>query len=118
MKSWNEVAAESTCLKRITVCELFDADGILLARESNRCDPPDGKCCRLGTQNGQADYPSHSDCRWTHAEVMALRACKGKPGHAVVYGHDFVCPDCDTALRAAGVGVITVFPKREGVGIR
>lgn len=117
-KPFINVAAESTCLKRVTVCELFAADGSLLARESNRCDPPDGKCCRLETQNSRGDYPSHSDCRWTHAEAMALRACDGRPGHAILYGHDFVCPDCEAALRAAGVSVITVFPKRDGVGLR
>ncbi len=115
IKPWVTVIAESTCLKRVTVCELYAADGSLLARESNRCDPPNGLCCRIGVSNGKSDYPSHTNCNWTHAEVMALRSCEGVPVKAIIYGHDFACPDCEDKLKARGVTSIEMVPERCGV---
>jgi len=113
-----QVVLESTCQKRVTVCELFSADGALLARESNRCKPPGGVCQRLGVSNGQVDYPDASPCNWTHAEMVALEACRGVPTKAVIYGHDFACPSCELALRTAGVEQIEIIPVREGTGPR
>lgn len=116
-----EAALESTCRKRVVVCELYDIHGKLIACESNRCDPPGGQCTRMGVVNGQADYPAESTCNWTHAEIMALQAVgsSNAPHRAVIYGHDFPCPRCEASLRAAGVVVIEVENRGlAGVGTR
>lgn len=118
MKTFKQATAESTCLKRVTVCELYAADGTLLARESNRCDPPDGKCQRIAVSNQQAEYPESSTCNWTHSESMALQAVgQARPTRAVIYGHDFPCPSCERALRVKGVTAIEVVPAAEGCGL-
>lgn len=105
MTSFEQAVTESTCRKRIVVCELYDAEGTLLARASNRCNPPGGICARMERQDGQATYPTHSECGWTHAEVMAVAALTAgiSPTRAILYGHDFPCPACEDALRKAGV---------------
>lgn len=118
-KTFSAIAAESTCQKRVTVCDLYAVipgyedsyrqPRILVSRESNRCEPPAGKCSRLGVCNSKADYPE-SSCNWTHAEIRALAANKSGlvADTAVVYGHDFVCEPCEKALKAAGVKYIRV----------
>lgn len=114
-------AAESTCRKRVTVCVIYDEAGRALACESNRCDPPNGECTRMGVVNGKEGYPSTSTCNWSHAEARAVAALFlgwGPERTAVLYGHDFVCPDCEAALRAAGVTKIHVVPQTQGVGVR
>ena len=119
MKTWLQVKAESTCQKRVTVCEIFDKNGKLLARESNRCNPHGGVCERLAVTNGKADYPD-AQCNWSHAEIEALNAVPDgeQPFRAVVYGHDFACPQCEVKLREAGVVVLDVVPQAEGCGPR
>lgn len=122
MKTLSQAAKESTCQKRIVVCILYDASGTPLAVESNRCSPAGGTCQRVGISNGQADYPVESTCNWTHAEIMALNALPkdAKPYAAVVYGHDFPCPTCEKALRAAGIEHIMAenSPELRTVGLR
>jgi deoxycytidylate deaminase len=105
IKSFQQAHAESTCQKRVTVVELYDAAGNLLARESNRCAPEGGTCHRLGVVQGKENYDVHSHCNWTHAEINALAALpKGaRPYTAKLYGHSFYCDACEAALRAAGV---------------
>lgn len=105
-----DAVAASTCLKRVVVCELYDERGRLLATESNRCSPPDGICARLGQRDQQAAYPVESSCGWEHAEQRALAALYNDdaPHRAVIYGHDFPCPDCERSLRAAGVMLFDV----------
>ncbi len=117
-KSFISVVAESTCLKRVTVCELFNADGRLIARESNRCNPPNGICARATVRQGKEGYAVTAECNWAHAEARALDECIGNPVTAIVYGHDFACPECERKLRAAGVADIQIIPKYDGVGIR
>lgn len=119
MKTLSQVIAESTCQKRVTVCEIFDATGTLLARESNRCTPNGGVCERLRIANGKADYPD-AQCNWSHAEIQALNAVPegSKPFRAGVIGHDFACPRCEQVLREAGVVVLDVTPQFEGCGLR
>src|SRR4051812_42473278 len=84
-----QAATESTCLKRVTVCEILDANRNVLACESNRCSPPDGKCCRMGLVSVKDGYPEYSSCRWTHAEEMSINSLppESQPVVAVVYGH-------------------------------
>jgi deoxycytidylate deaminase len=119
MKTIEQAAAESTCLKRITVCEIYDEMSNLLARESNRCEPPGGVCCRMGVVSAKEGYPEHSTCNWTHAEEMAIRALldRSEPHVAVIYGHDFPCPSCEAKLRAAGVEHIEM-RQHPAVGLR
>lgn len=105
MKSFDTVKNESTCLKRQVVCELYDIDDNLLSRESNRCNPPDGICSRIGLKQPKNNYDVESTCNWTHAEIMALKALKSdaKPYRAMLTGHDFFCNECEKALIKAGV---------------
>lgn len=133
VRDFRVVAGESTCLKRVTVCQLlerhapdnsYDRDWwLIVASESNRCEPPGGVCSRLGKRDGQSDYPSESPCNWTHAEIRALAAIPTgtNPTRAIIYGHDFPCPDCERALRAAGITDIEIGHDEElapHVGIR
>lgn len=103
--------ALSTCQKRATACVLYDALGNMLACESNQCSPDGGRCTRLGVTNTKADYPTES-CNWVHAERRAINALPSGslPHRAVLYGHDFYCDACESALRAAGVTVFEVEP--------
>jgi hypothetical protein len=120
MKTTEQAIAESTCRKRVTLCVIYDARGTVLACESNRCAPPNGECTRMSVANGKADYPSTSTCNWSHAEQRAAQAVPvgSVPTVAVLYGHDFVCGDCEAALKAIGVTTINVVPNSEGVGVR
>lgn len=117
MKTFENVIAESTCQKRVTVCELYDWNGMLLCRESNRCNP-DGICCRLGVIQNKDNYDKNSNCNWTHAEIMAISALPKhlsggiiKPHKAIVYGHDFICDSCEEALKDAGVEELIIESK-------
>jgi deoxycytidylate deaminase len=105
MKTFLEVKLESTCQKRVTVVEIFDKEGKLLSRESNRCDPNNGECSRIGVVQNKDNYDVHSTCNWTHAEIMAIQALPegSKPYMAVLYGHSFYCTPCEQALRDVGV---------------
>lgn len=103
MRTVQEVASESTCMKRKVVCELLDATGARIEIESNRCSRLGGACVRLGVVSEREGYPLHSECNWTHAEIMALNAMTAKPDRAVIYGHNFPCPACEAGLRQAGV---------------
>lgn len=104
-KSFTEVQKESTCQKRTTVCEIYDEKGMLLARESNRCNPEGGTCHRLEINQDKANYDKESQCNWTHAEINAIAALQKdcKPFQAIIYGHTFFCDACEEALRKAGV---------------
>lgn len=113
VRDFREVAGESTCQKRVTVCTLLEPlehGWLLVACESNRCEPDGGTCHRLGTKDAQATYPADSQCNWTHAEIRAIAAIPPdtKPTRAVIFGHDFPCPSCEAALRAAGIERIEV----------
>lgn len=110
VKSMEEAQSESTCQKRKVVCEIYDRDGNILARESNRCNPEGGTCHRLETTNTKSDYPVSSECNWSHAEVQAIRALPlwSKPYRSVLYGHTFYCGACEESLRTAGVEVLEI----------
>ena len=111
MKTFEEVTKESTCQKRITICEIINEEGFLLARESNRCDPEGGTCHRIGLVQTKENYDLNSHCNWTHAEIMTIRALPegSKPYQAIIYGHQFFCDNCENELRKVGV---TVFEQR------
>lgn len=114
-----KIAAESTCKKRSVVCVLLSEEGEILACETNLCFPLKGCCTRLNTVNQKVDYPAVSDCNWVHAEVRALSCLEedDKPYTALIYGHNFVCPECERKLRAAGVKDIQLI-HLEGVGLK
>src|SRR6516162_6733267 len=107
IKTLEEVAMESTCLKRTTICEIQDKDGIILSRESNRCSPRNGRCARLSTVQDKENYDRVSDCNWVHAEMMAIANLPdgSKPYRALLYGHSFFCKACEDALTERGVMV-------------
>ena len=109
IKSFEKVQQESTCQKRITVCEIYDENDILLSRESNRCNPTDGICSRLNINNTKSDYPLES-CNWSHAEVNAIKALpvNSKPYKSILYGHDFYCQACEDALKNSGVQLLEI----------
>ena len=110
MKSIQEVAKQSTCQKRVTVCEIFNEDNECLARESNRCSPEGGTCHRLGLIQGKDNYDVNSHCNWTHAEINTIKALPEncKPHRAVIYGHDFFCDNCENELRKVGVTIFEI----------
>lgn len=114
LRSFRKVSQESTCQKRVTVCELLERHRSgawqVVARESNRCEPLGGACHRMGRADLQALYPETSECNWIHAERMAIAAIPPgrRPTRAIIYGHDFPCPPCEAALRAAGVDRIEI----------
>lgn len=101
---------QSTCQKRVTICEIYDKDNNLLSRESNRCNPTGGTCHRLDTSNTKKDYPTESHCNWEHAEARAVKSLpKGsEPYMAILYGHDFYCDDCEKKLKDSGVQVLRI----------
>lgn len=110
MKSFNQVFAESTCFKRVTICEIYDRTGNLLSRESNRCNPPEGICQRINVSSVKDGYPLESSCMWTHAEIMAIKSIPAGsvPYSAKLYGHSFLCDNCESELKKVGVQVIEV----------
>lgn len=112
VRSFEEVVAESTCQKRVTVCEIFDADGNLLSRESNRCNPKDHICQRLGVTQNKQNYDTESTCNWTHAEINAITKLPkdSKPYRAIIYGHSFYCDPCENALRSIGCKILEIQP--------
>lgn len=110
IKSIDQATTESTCQKRITMVEIYDEQNNLLSRESNRCNPSGGTCHRIGVFNGKENYPADSHCNWTHAEIMAIKSLpeNSKPYKAILYGHDFYCEPCETALKNVGVKIFEV----------
>jgi deoxycytidylate deaminase len=110
MKTTAEAIKESTCQKRVVVCELYGADNVLLARESNRCSPEGGICHRLGLSQSKENYDKESSCNWTHAEINALNSLPqgATPYRAVIHGHSFFCDACQEALGKAGVKVFEI----------
>jgi deoxycytidylate deaminase len=105
IKSFSKCLEESTCKKRKVVCELYDIDGNLLIRESNRCSPNNGICCRLNINQDKNNYDAESSCNWIHAEINAINNLQIGliPFKAVVYGHSFFCDNCEKELRKIGV---------------
>jgi len=106
MKTIEQVKTESTCLKRVTVCEIYDDKNNLLARESNRYNPPNGNCVRIGLVQSKENYDKES-CNWTHAEINAIKALppESEPYKAVIIGHSFFCDNCETELKKVGVKI-------------
>lgn len=120
MKSLATVAAESTCLKRVTVCTILDRAGDVISMESNRCNPPNGQCARLGLSQDKPDYSTQCTCNWEHAEVRAIAALDkdAVPSRAIVCGHEFCCPACEKALNGIGITDIEVVPDAPCTGVR
>lgn len=103
------------CQKRTVLCTLYDSEGRVIAEGRNLCTPPNGKCARVGIVEGETEYTGLG-CNSVHAEIVALMKAKDvplRPLSAKLEGHDFPCPDCRKALRAAGVVTIEVIPMRK-----
>ena len=110
MRTLEEVKAESTCQKRVTICEIFDKEGNLLSRESNRCSPDGGICHRLEVNQGKDNYDVNSQCNWHHAEqrAVSLLPIGSNAYRSVLYGHSFYCDACESALRGSGVEILDI----------
>lgn len=108
--SFEEAKAASTCQKRVTVCDIYNKEGVLIGRGSNRCNPDGGTCHRLNLVQGKENYDVHSHCNWTHAEIMAIQSLTGdeRPYRAVLWGHHFYCDACEEALKNVGVEVFEI----------
>ena len=97
------------CEKRTVICRLYDANGVLISRGHNQCDPPGGRCARLGYIEMEQGYKGKG-CNSIHAEIDAIsKLPEGtQPLNAVLEGHDFACRDCLSALHKAGVVLLEV----------
>ena len=100
-KTLKYTASESTCQKRQTICDIYDEQGVLLSRESNRCNPTGGVCHSI---NKDTTF----GCSWVHAEINAIYRLPNHshPYRAVLYGHSFYCNACEAALKKAGVVIL------------
>ena len=90
------------CAKAQVKCILTFPDGRTVEGE-NLCENPQEACPRLP---GEGHEKCLSVCRQIgHAETTALDKCGGGAVGATarVYGHSYVCRDCQEALYAAGV---------------
>lgn len=120
IKSFEIVTQESTCQKRTVVCELFDEQGELLARESNRCTPNGGICQRLEVHQNKDSYDVVSHCNWTHAEIMAINALPvgSQPYRALLRGHDFYCIQCENSLKKVGIQIFGILSSSDHYKIK
>lgn len=107
----------SNCQKRVTVCILFDTENRPAGFGYNFCAPPTPICPRLGLSQTKEKYTG-TECETIHAEIMALRSTHPKrpPISAVLYGHDFVCLECEEALKKARIKNIQVVSEGYGTG--
>lgn len=110
MKTFEEVYKESTCQKRVTVVEIYNKEGNLLSRESNRCEPEGKVCHRLGLVQNKKNYDVLSSCNWTHAEINAIKSLKpeDKPYKSILYGHNFYCDNCENKLKEKGIKIFEI----------
>lgn len=116
VKSHVVAASQSTCQKRLVICEIYDINGQLIARESNRCKPGDEGCHRLKKSQDKENYSEESDCGWIHAEINAIESAKKNakdaiPYRAILYGHNFICFACEKALNEFGVYKFNIIPE-------
>lgn len=98
------------CLKQVTRCVIVTTSGVRF-EATNDCKPKAGfgapnVCPRVtvGSKTGE-DYdlcgpPTHAE-----ANAAALKALAGnnEPGTAFLYGHDYLCRDCQLTLQAVRV---------------
>jgi len=95
---------ESTCLKRQTACIIIN-DGIIVAKSSNKCSPPNRICQRLQTKTGT----NYDLCRSLHAEALCVKQMIEKDirgGIAYLLGHYYACDDCQNKLKEVNVNEI------------
>lgn len=110
MKKFEEVKIQSTCKKKITICEIYSEDGILLSRESNRCNPENGICSRINIIQDKKNYDKESNCNWTHAEINSINNLpkNSRPFISLLYGHSFYCNECENKLKKIGVKFLLI----------
>lgn len=113
-------ATQGGCQKRVIVCVLYDADDRVVSIGTNRCNPPESGCPRLGIAYlDKSNYPQPT-CNTIHAEVDALSKLPANETavRAVVYGHEFVCSSCEEILKEYGITNIKIVPDGFGTGLR
>lgn len=96
------------CLKQLTRCVIEREDGSRY-EATNACNVVGETCPRViaGSKTGE-DYHL---CKSTHAEANAARLAeetKHIPGKATLYGHTWICKDCQDALIAVNVCVFEI----------
>jgi deoxycytidylate deaminase len=102
-----------TCAKLRVVCDIITQQGT--ARGTNDVNRPQAVCPR---EPGEGYEKCASICDQPgHAETEAILAAKANGwdlrGAAVyLYGHNYVCPSCGSALAAENVAVICVYSNR------
>lgn len=97
------------CAKVTVECWIVSADSLMTFYGTNSVRNPQQWCPRVGARYQRNDYALCRDvCRQPgHAEIMALRlAGEWARGGTAYVSHHRVCPDCERALRAAGVARI------------
>ena len=91
------------CLKQKTRCRIVRADGRSY-EATNECDVEGDVCPRVAA--GCLTGTGYELCRSTHAEVNAAKLAaesEDVPGEAWLWGHTWMCKDCQDALRDVNV---------------
>lgn len=98
------------CLKQKVVCVITRSDGRVYTA-ANTCDVGGDICPRIAA--GCETGTGYELCGSKHAEANAAELAeesKDVPGEAMLYGHTWMCKDCQDALRAVGVATFRIMP--------
>lgn len=85
-------------------CVITDETTGVSIEAVNQCFPEGNVCARMDAPTGT----KYEACGSIHAEIIALMEARSKGftlegATARVYGHTYVCDDCQVALRNAGI---------------
>jgi len=95
------------CLKQVVTCRIDRDDGTSVLA-TNSCNV--GNFCprvEAGSKSGEG----YELCYSIHAEIVAAHLAEessDSPGHAYLWGHSYICKDCQDALRAVNVHTFTI----------
>lgn len=93
-----------SCAKTRVVCTIVNNGQRFIG--TNDCANPQKVCPRI---SGEGYGKCRSTCQQEgHAEIMALKYAGGvaRGGIAFISGHRKCCPECEQALKDAGVGTV------------
>ena len=97
-----------SCLKRQTRCVITREDGTSY-EATNSCFVVGDECPRVAADSKSGeDYQS---CKSEHAEASCAKLAeetKHMPGKATIYGHTWICKDCQEKLLAVNVNVFEI----------
>jgi deoxycytidylate deaminase len=101
------------CLKRRTKCVVLVDDEVGTRYEAtNDCDVEGLDVCPRIIA-GVPDGVGYEMCRSVHAEaIVAQLLPDGITGTAYLYGHDYLCPQCQHALTDKGVTTFVIATPR------